>query len=132
MNKNDAQNDALWEPCPSGKIQTVIDQTAPTLRQPPAGCEGAVDRRGLLKIAAAVAVGAGAAVLTYRLSNPTKPRMNSTVLAGISCAEVYEKLPEYIDQSIEDRELTTKIGDHLKLCSHCLKAYEQMKESSIS
>ena len=130
MKKNDAQNDAVWEPCPSGRIQTVIDRTGPTLRQPSTGSEGGLDRRAAMKIAAGVAVVAGAGVLTYRFRKPAKPVSNGMVFAGISCREVLDELPEYVNRSIDDPELVVKIDEHLELCSHCQEKYEQTKETS--
>ena len=134
MDNKNTKIDELWKPCPTGMIQQVVDQTGPTLAQASPDTKGGMDRRGLLKIAAAVAVVAGAGALTYRLYDSAKPKLHNYnfVHAGISCEDVLAKLSEYNDQTIEDKELTERIEGHLKTCPKCGTAFETIKESSLS
>lgn len=84
------------------------------------------DRRTMLKIAAAVAVTAGAGTIAYRsVFAPVAP----SGYGGLTCKSCVENLPKYIQKCLEDRQLVAQMDEHLRLCPGCRARFDQMKNA---
>ena len=132
------EQDDLWVQCPEGAIQEVAESTLVARAAKPAVDPG---RRKFLyaaATAAGVAILGGGAYLTSqgdKSGHGSSPSIKSSGpiatmdYAGISCVEVVQNIPAYIEKTIEDTEKSDKIKEHLQLCKKCRETYNYQLES---
>lgn len=129
------KQDNGWVKCTPGAIQMIADSGQLTHGRIPAAN---LQRRKLLvgaATAAGVAVLGGAAYLAAvkprqrgnAVSEAAQPMSNLNV-GGISCVEVIQLAPAYVDKTIQDQEKLERIEKHLQLCEKCRMTYQQQSE----
>ncbi len=137
MDKNNSSQEDLWKQCPKGMLREVAVRNAERNRiQKDPGKPNKFDRRGLLKIAAAIAVTGGAGTIAYRSLFPAfKPFTPVTTVSpggeygGITCEMCLSNIEKYIQKGLEDHGLVAKMDKHLELCDSCRAKYDMMRNA---
>ncbi|MFV0445010.1 MAG: zf-HC2 domain-containing protein [Planctomycetaceae bacterium] len=102
-----------WAPCHGGELQALVGQLQAHRRS-----------RTRRRVASAVVFSSlltlAGGVLAIRGG-----RDSAAVLADISCEECLEQAERYLAGAL-DRDLTTRIKQHLDRCAHCREQVEQL------
>jgi hypothetical protein len=125
MDTKKIKQDDLWKPCPKGMIQRVADRTVEESRvDRTVGKKNDLDRRRILQIAAAVAVTTAAGTIAYRSQFAPASRKGQR---GITCGTCVKNIKQYVQKTLDDQQLATKMDAHLKKCKSCRAKYEQIR-----
>jgi len=127
--QTDEQDD--WAACPAGEIQQMVrrERTRRTKRK-------VAQFSSATAIVAVLVMGVvvGGRHWFDQQTKPPTPSAADQLIAGISCSDVVEHLPAYVNDTLdrESHEIYERVFAHLQKCHKCDTHYKAMRDAQVS